>query len=193
MTGPVEPTRATLARSAQVRSGGVRSTGVVTRAALHMPRIRARIAELGLPTHGLDIRLGVTLSTLSGDPDHRTVSLTMLVRLSRLLDLPLDDLVVTNDPHPRPPRSAASHGTDGAGADPVGVDHAAPDLPGDDHLLLALVSTFNGLSVGRVLHLLAGVEPGTSGRRPGRHRRAPDAHRASRGGHRQQAAVHAAP
>ncbi|MBW4717405.1 hypothetical protein [Saccharothrix obliqua] len=68
-----------------------------------MPRIRARVADLGLVPHGLDARLGVTLSALSRAPNHRTVSLTTLVRLSRLLDLPLDDLVVALDPLTRPP------------------------------------------------------------------------------------------
>ncbi|TQM81765.1 hypothetical protein FHX81_4142 [Saccharothrix saharensis] len=144
MTGRPDP-----ARAAPTDTDGLGSGGVVTRAALDMPRIRARLAELGLGTDGLEARLGVTLRHLSGDPYHRTVSLTMLVRLSRLLDLRLDDLVVTIDPHTRPPTPQA---LDTAGHDPA--SHDEPDLPGDDHLLLGLVSSYNGLSVGRVLYLL---------------------------------------
>ncbi len=122
----------------------------VPHAALNMPLIRARVAALGLVDSQITDTLGVSVYDLGRDPDFRAVSLTILVRLSRLLDVPLDDLVITNDPQIQ------------------ALDQPAPDSPAedgaqgevaDDQLLLGLIATFNSLHVPRILRLLGWTGP----------------------------------
>lgn len=121
-----------------------RSDRVPVRAGLNMPLIRHRLAALGLVDRQLRTVIGTDLYALGRDPDARSVSLTMLVRLARLLDLALDDLVVTDDPHVHP-------GALDAVGDPAEL--------GDDALLLGLIATFNSLHVLRVLGLLRWSRP----------------------------------
>src|SRR5690606_23482487 len=61
---------------------------------LHYDAIRSKAAHLGLTAKELDTALGVRLDTLEEDRDQRGVSLTVLDRLRRILDMPLDDLVI---------------------------------------------------------------------------------------------------
>jgi hypothetical protein len=93
---------------------------------------------VGLAEHYVSAEVGTSLYELGRDPDSRAVSLTILVRLSRLLEVPLDDLVTTDDPHVHPP---------GELEPPAGQ-------VGDDHVLLGLIATYNKLGVLRVLNLL---------------------------------------
>ncbi|WP_280456986.1 hypothetical protein [Nocardia carnea] len=65
---------------------------------LHYDAIRSKAAHLGLTAKELDTALGVRLDTLEEDRDQRGVSLTVLDRLRRILDMPLDDLVIDGDP-----------------------------------------------------------------------------------------------
>ena len=79
-------------------------TPVHTSPALNYAAIRARAAELGMPETTLNELTGVTLRTLEGDPDQRGIGLPLLTRLATVLDLRLDDLVLTDEPpHSRMP------------------------------------------------------------------------------------------
>jgi hypothetical protein len=108
-------------------------TTLITRAALNYAVIRARVADLGLLDAKATELLGVRLVDLEEDLDQRTVSLTLLVRIARALDLTLDELVIVDDQ--TPPRPDAGRA-------------------GDDAVVLALVASYNGLHVGRVLNHL---------------------------------------
>jgi len=108
-------------------------TPVHTPPALNYAAIRARAAELGMPETTLNELTGVTLRTLEGDPDQRGIGLPLLTRLATVLDLRLDDLVLTGEPAPHP---------------------AQPARPGDDIILLALSASYQGLATQRVLDLL---------------------------------------
>jgi hypothetical protein len=101
-----------------------------TQPALNYAAIRARAADLGMPETTLNELTGVTLRTLEGDPDQRGIGLPLLTRLATVLDLRLDDLVLTDEPAPHPAR------------------------PGDDIILLALLASYHGLATQRVLDLL---------------------------------------
>jgi hypothetical protein len=63
-----------------------------------------------------------------------------------LLEVPLDDLVLADDPYRHPPDQ------------PEPTD-AGPAQVGDDHLLVGLLATYNGLAVTRVLGLLGWTRP----------------------------------
>src|SRR5690348_15248122 len=104
-----------------------------TQPALNYVAIRARAAELRMPETTLDELTGVTLVTLERDPDQRGIGLPLLTRLATVLDMPLDDLVITSDPGPHPVR---------------------PARPGDDIILLALLAAYGGLTTQRILALL---------------------------------------
>ena len=101
--------------------------------ALNYAAIRARAAELGMLETTLNELTGVTLGTLERDPDQRGIGLPLLTRLATVLDLPLDDLVVTGEPAPHP---------------------VHPARAGDDVILLALLACYSGLATQRVLDLL---------------------------------------
>jgi hypothetical protein len=61
-------------------------------------------ADLGMPETTLNGLTGVTLRTLEGDPDQRGIGLPLLTQLATVLDLRLDDLVLTDEPpHSRMP------------------------------------------------------------------------------------------
>jgi hypothetical protein len=81
---------------------------VHTQPALNYAAIRARAAELGMLEKTLNELTGVTLGTLERDPDQRGIGLPLLTRLATVLDLPLDDLVVTGEPAPHPGRGTTS-------------------------------------------------------------------------------------
>jgi hypothetical protein len=104
-----------------------------TQPALNYAAIRARAADLGIPETTLNELTGVTLRTLEGDPDQRGIGLPLLTRLATVLDLRLDDLVLTGEPAPH---------------------LARPARPGDDIILLALLASYRGLATQRVLDLL---------------------------------------
>lgn len=83
---------------------------------LHYDAIRSKAAHLGLTAKELDTALGVRLDTLEEDRDQRGVSLTVLDRLRRILDMPLDDLVINGDPtNVRPPPDSGCGEADDAG------------------------------------------------------------------------------
>ncbi|MQA10037.1 MAG: hypothetical protein GEU98_16070 [Pseudonocardiaceae bacterium] len=124
----------------------VRSARVAARTTLNMPLIRERVAALGLVDGQVATAIGVSLYELGRDPDSRAVSLTILVRLSRLLELPLDELVVTDDPHVHSPDQPESA-------------HLDAREVGDDYLLMGLVATYNGLGIVRILNLLGWTRP----------------------------------
>jgi len=107
---------------------------IIDTARLNYPLIRTRALSLGLTPINLTKLLGVRLEALEVDLDQRSVSLTMLVRLSRVLDLSLDELVVIDGPTPTAPQ-------------PTGA-------AGDDATILALVATYSGITIDRVLTLL---------------------------------------
>jgi hypothetical protein len=79
------------------------ATAVVARAVLNYPLIRARVAELGLFDVPFAELVGVTLHAFEHDYGQRTISMTELVRLSRALDLSLDELVLTEAVPAAPP------------------------------------------------------------------------------------------
>lgn len=101
---------------------------VVARAALNHPLIRSRAADLGLVDAVFTELAGVSLHRLQHERGHRGVSLIVLVRLARLLEVSLDDLVLVE-----------------------GVEPTGENGDGSDATVLA---TYSGLSVGRVLTLL---------------------------------------
>ncbi|WP_039829391.1 hypothetical protein [Nocardia testacea] len=83
---------------------------------LHYDAIRSKAAHLGLTAKELDTALGVRLGTLEEDPDQRGVSLIVLDRLRRLLDMPLDDLVIYGGPADiRPPPGSGCGEAEDAG------------------------------------------------------------------------------
>ncbi|MFI6031652.1 hypothetical protein [Amycolatopsis magusensis] len=69
---------------------------MIARGALDYPLIQARAAELGLTEPVFTELVGASLDTLRSDHGQRTTSLTVLVRLARLLELSFDELVLTD-------------------------------------------------------------------------------------------------
>jgi hypothetical protein len=108
-------------------------TGLIDEVRLNFLLIRARAAALGLPDAAVADLIGVRLRELETDLDHRLVTLTVLVRLSRILAVSLDDLVLTDSP--------------AAAAPPVGE-------VGDEAVILALTASYAGVSISRVLTVL---------------------------------------
>jgi hypothetical protein len=100
---------------------------------VNTPLIRSRAAGLALPDEALTRLLGVSLADLERDLDQRFVSLTMLVRLSRLLDCTIDELITVNRAHSETPPAPAG---------------------GDDAVILALSASYYGITVDRILTVL---------------------------------------
>jgi hypothetical protein len=99
---------------------------------LNYALIRARAAEIGLTGRAFTDVIGVHLDDLEQDLDQRGVSLTLLTRLSRVLGLTLDQLVIVED-EPVPPQAAS---------------------PADADLLLALVFAYGSFGVEQLPGLL---------------------------------------
>ena len=102
------------------------------RTSLNYVLIRSRAAEIGLAGRTFTDAIGVHLDDLEEDLDQRAVSLTLLTRLSRVLGLTLDQLVVIED-EPAPPVAAS---------------------PTDASLLLALLLAYGSLGVEQLPDLL---------------------------------------
>ncbi|MDI5978244.1 hypothetical protein [Amycolatopsis magusensis] len=117
-------------------------SAVIARVALNYPLIHARAAELGLTEPVFTELVGTSLATLRSDHSQRTLSLTMLVRLARLLEISLDELVLTDAVPAPPPRSAGEEPGPGA------------DAGEDATVVLALLATYSGLPVAHTLRLL---------------------------------------
>ncbi|MGH3275620.1 MAG: hypothetical protein ACRDNZ_15015 [Streptosporangiaceae bacterium] len=101
------------------------------RTSLNYALIRSRAAETGLTEHIFTHLVGVHLDDLK-DLDQRAVSLTLLTRLSRVLGLTLDQLVIVED-EPAPPTAAS---------------------PAHADLLLALLLAYGSLGVEQLLDLV---------------------------------------
>jgi hypothetical protein len=110
----------------------VNGNNIINTPRLNYPLIRSRAASLGLGDRSLTQLLGVRLEELEEDLDQRFISLNLLVRLARTLDLALDELVIVDGPDP----------------DPAEAD------TGDDGMVLALAATYSGITIDRVLALL---------------------------------------
>lgn len=102
------------------------------RTGLNYALIRGRAAEIGLAGSGFTDVIGVNLDDLNEGLDQRAVSLTLLTRLSRVLGLTLDQLVIIED-EPAPPAAAS---------------------PADADLLLALLSTYGSFGIVQLGSLL---------------------------------------
>ncbi|EFV90148.1 putative DNA-binding protein [Dietzia cinnamea P4] len=105
-------------------------------ARLNFDAIRAQAARLGLSEDALRGASGVWLRGLESDRDQRTVTLTVLARLSRVLDLSLDELVDLDSRGPEPPAPATASGAQ------------------DAHVVLALLALQGGVRIADVLDRL---------------------------------------
>lgn len=102
------------------------------RTGLNYALIRSRAAEIGLAGRAFIEIIGVHPEDLEDGFDQRAVSLTLLTRLSRVLGLTLDQLVITED-EPAPPEAAS---------------------PADADLLLALVFAYGSFGTEQLRGLL---------------------------------------
>ncbi|GAB3934857.1 hypothetical protein [Micromonospora vulcania] len=109
----------------------------IVNATLDYARIRTRAGEVGLSDNALTSLLGVRLSDFNDDLDQRSISLQVLVRLSQILAMSIDDLIITSEKHPEP---------------------TAPTTAGDDQVLLALAATYRTMSIRQVLDALDWTE-----------------------------------
>jgi hypothetical protein len=145
---------------------------VIARVALNYPLIRARAAELGLAEPVFTELVGVSLATLRSDHGQRTISLSMLVRPARLLEISLDEFVLTDAVTlPQPARTAGEARDKGADATVV---------------VLALPATYGGLPVAHTLRPLGWTAPALTTPWPAppsswRHRAASRSHRTTSG------------
>jgi hypothetical protein len=119
-------------RRAAARTGRFTAVTAPARTSLNCALIRSRAAEIGLAGRAFTDIIGVHLDDLEEDLDQRAVSLTLLTRLSRVLGLTLDQLVIIED-EPAPPAAAS---------------------PADADLLLALLLAYGGLGVEQLPGLL---------------------------------------
>jgi hypothetical protein len=133
--GPVQQAhlyRVLVGRRAAARPGRITAVIPPARTGLNYALIRSRAAEIGLAGRAFTDIIGVHLDDLTEDLDQRAVSLTLLTRLSRVLGLPLDQMVVIED-EPAAPAAAS---------------------PADADLLLALVFAYGSLGVEQLPGLL---------------------------------------
>ncbi|WP_067497900.1 helix-turn-helix domain-containing protein [Nocardia ignorata] len=101
---------------------------------LNYSAIRDRATELGLTGARLDTAIGIGLQVLQNDRDQRSVSLAVLARLTRVLGLTPNELLILDS---GPPQLEAEPG-------PRGCDDAV--------LLLALAVAHDGIDIDLVLH-----------------------------------------